>query len=74
MCLKQYLKQTRLVATFLFFPHYDVILCIYNWTDNGKILSTGCIKKNWTDMNLLSISQNSYSYPVFDVYSFFGYL
>jgi hypothetical protein len=32
---------------------------------------TGCIK-NWIDMNLLSISENSY--PVFDVYSIFGYL
>jgi hypothetical protein len=20
------------------FPHYDIILCIYNWIDNGKIL------------------------------------
>jgi hypothetical protein len=23
----------------LCFPHYDTALCIYNWTDNGKILS-----------------------------------
>ena len=25
-------------ATFLFLPHYDVIPCIYNWPDNGKML------------------------------------
>jgi hypothetical protein len=31
---------------------------------------TGCIKK--TEQKLLSISQNSYYYPVFYVYSFFG--
>jgi hypothetical protein len=31
-------------------------------------------KKNWTDLKLLSISQNTYLYPVFYIYSFFGYL
>jgi hypothetical protein len=31
-------------------------------------------KKNWTDLKLLSIPQNSYYYPVFYIYGFFGYL
>jgi hypothetical protein len=31
-------------------------------------------KKNWTDLKLLSISQNSYWYPVFYIYGLFGYL
>ena len=25
-------------ATLLFLPHYDVIPCIHNWTDNGKMI------------------------------------
>ena len=35
---------------------------------------TGCTKKNWTDLKLLSILPNSHYYLVCYVYSLFGYL
>jgi hypothetical protein len=24
-------------GSLMFLPHYDVLLCFYNWTDNGKM-------------------------------------
>jgi hypothetical protein len=56
---------------------YSVITAkLYNKKEIVSIIEkyTGCIKKNWTDLKLLSISQNTYLYPGFYIYSFFGYL
>ena len=64
---------TRRRSCSSYYKHLSYIDC-KSVTKSQHCIIYRVYKKNWTDLKLLSISQNTYLYPVFYIYSFFGYL